>query len=379
VKPESCLSDITKIQPIFSSIYHLINGIKMLKSLTNKYKSCIHTSMYRNICKNPLFSSKHLDERTSRYLPQINRMFSSTTGPSDEEILRSLNNGSLSHHKLESITNNDHVRAIKLRRQFIQDLCKISNLSIPIDSIPAQTFYNQVNGANCEGVIGYIPIPVGIAGPLQLDNQLYYVPMATTEGALIASTNRGARAIFKSGGATTVLLQDGMTRAPALECESLVHAAEVKAWIEEPNNLKIFQDAFSSTTRYGRLESISVKLAGRILFVRVHCFTGDAMGMNMIGKGSNEIVKAIMQKYPTIKLKTLSGNYCTDKKPAAVNWIEGRGKSVAAEAVIKKDIVKTVLKTNVDAMVEVNYAKNLIGSAMAGSIGGFNAHSANSK
>lgn len=101
--------------------------------------------------------------------------------------------------------------------------------------------------------------------------------------------------------------------------------------------------------------------------------------MNMIGKGSNEIVATILHYFPTVTLKTLSGNYCTDKKPAAVNWIEGRGKSVAAEAVIRKDIVKSVLKTTVDAMVEVNIAKNLVGSAMAGSIGGYNAHCANSK
>jgi hydroxymethylglutaryl-CoA reductase (NADPH) len=74
---------------------------------------------------------------------------------------------------------------------------------------------------------------------------------------------------------------------------------------------------------------------------------------------------------------TVSGNYCTDKKPAAINWIDGRGKSVVAEAIIPGDVVRSVLKSDVDALVELNISKNLIGSAMAGSIGGFNAHAAN--
>lgn len=296
----------------------------------------------------------------------------------DEAILHSLRNGKLSHHKLETLTNDPH-RAVKLRRQYIFDLrnLPVTDIKLPVEEIDANHFYNQVNGANCETVIGYIPLPVGIAGPLVLDDVPYYVPMATTEGALVASTNRGARAISLAGGAQTAVFQDGMTRAPALQCRSFAEAVEVKAWIETPGAFKILQDAFQSTTRFGRLDTISVKLSGRILFVKLRCSTGDAMGMNMIGKGSNEVVAAIMNKFPSVRLMTLSGNLCTDKKPAAVNWIEGRGKSVGAEAVIPQAIVKDVLKTSVKAIIEVNTAKNLVGSAMAGSMGGNNAHAAN--
>lgn len=81
--------------------------------------------------------------------------------------------------------------------------------------------------------------------------------------------------------------------------------------------------------------------------------------------------------FPSMQILALSGNYCTDKKPAAINWIEGRGKSVVAEAVISGAVVKSVLKTTVADLVNLNYKKNLIGSAMAGSIGGFNAHASN--
>lgn len=204
----------------------------------------------------------------------------------NKAILEDLYSGKLSHHKLESMKPGKTIDAVRLRRLYLENLLQSKpsdttkvhdSLAIPLDKLDGESFYNQVNGANCENVIGYIPIPVGIAGPLTLDGRNYYVPMATTEGALIASTNRGARAISKCGGATTVLLKDGMTRAPALECESLSHAARVKEWIENSANFDLFQKAFQSTTRFGRLESLSVKLAGRLLFVRMRCFTGDAM------------------------------------------------------------------------------------------------------
>ena len=97
----------------------------------------------------------------------------------------------------------------------------------------------------------------------------------------------------------------------------------------------------------------------------------------MVGKGVNTVVSELIARFPGSELLALSGNFCTDKKPSAVNWIEGRGKSVAAEAVIPASVVRSVLKAEPAAIVKVNTYKNLVGSAMAGSIGGFNAHSAN--
>eukprot|EP00188_Purpureofilum_apyrenoidigerum_P001770 Plantae.Rhodophyta-Purpureofilum_apyrenoidigerum.ctg20092.p1 GENE.Plantae.Rhodophyta-Purpureofilum_apyrenoidigerum.ctg20092~~Plantae.Rhodophyta-Purpureofilum_apyrenoidigerum.ctg20092.p1 ORF type:complete len:264 (-),score=55.20 Plantae.Rhodophyta-Purpureofilum_apyrenoidigerum.ctg20092:270-971(-) len=101
------------------------------------------------------------------------------------------------------------------------------------------------------------------------------------------------------------------------------------------------------------------------------------MGMNMVSKGTDKILELLVGEFPDLQVVSLSGNFCTDKKPAAVNWIEGRGKSVCAEAIIKGDVVNKVLKTSVSKLVEINMKKNLVGSAMAGSIGGYNAHAAN--
>lgn len=237
--------------------------------------------------------------------------------------------------------------------------------------------YSRVYGANCEIVVGYVPLPVGMVGPLTLNGESVLIPMATTEGCLVASTNRGAKAITQGGGASAVILRDGITRAPCVRMESAVAAAELKLWCEEPHNFLVLKGAFESTTSFGKLKKCEPTVAGRNVYLRLTCFSGDAMGMNMVSKGSLAVIELLKNQFPSLQLVALSGNMCTDKKAAAMNWIEGRGKSVVVEATIPKEIVKSVLKTNVKAMVETNLQKNLVGSAMAGTIGGFNAHASN--
>jgi hydroxymethylglutaryl-CoA reductase (NADPH) len=139
------------------------------------------------------------------------------------------------------------------------------------------------------------------------------------------------------------------------------------------------KQAFNSTSRFARLQSLKTALAGTYLYIRFKSTTGDAMGMNMISKGVEHALNVMAKEsgFEDMQIISVSGNYCTDKKAAAINWIDGRGKSVVAEAIIPGDVVRKVLKSDVDAMVELNIAKNLVGSAMAGSMGGFNAHAAN--
>jgi hydroxymethylglutaryl-CoA reductase (NADPH) len=165
-----------------------------------------------------------------------------------------------------------------------------------------------------------------------------------------------------------------MTRAPVFVCKSAKEAHEIQTFCE--NKFDEIAGEFNSTSNYARLQSIKSNIVGKYIFLRFKCTTGDAMGMNMACKGTDKAIDFIMKQFP-IRLISLSSNACTDKKPSAVNWIEGRGKSVVCEAVIKKEIVEKVLKTSVDAMIEVNYVKNMIGSSVAGSIGGNNAHASN--
>lgn len=134
---------------------------------------------------------------------------------------------------------------------------------------------------------------------------------------------------------------------------------------------------FYRSSRFARLQSIKCAVAGKNLYMRFTCGTGDAMGMNMVSKGVQNVLDFLQNDFPDMDVIGISGNFCSDKKPAAVNWIEGRGKSVVCEATIKGDVVRKVLKTNVEALVELNMLKNLTGSAMAGALGGFNAHASN--
>jgi hydroxymethylglutaryl-CoA reductase (NADPH) len=220
---------------------------------------------------------------------------------------------------------------------------------------------------------------VPVAGPIVIDGQSYFLPMATTEGVLVASTSRGAKAINAGGGAITVLTGDGMTRGPCIGFETLERAGAAKVWLDSEAGQNTMKKAFNSTSRFARLQSIKTALAGTYLYIRFKTTTGDAMGMNMISKGVEHALSVMSQEsgFEDMAIISVSGNYCTDKKPAAINWIDGRGKSVVAEAIIPGDVVRNVLKSDVDALVELNISKNLIGSAMAGSIGGFNAHAAN--
>ena len=294
----------------------------------------------------------------------------------DEEIITLSQNGKIAAYALEKVLQ-DHERAVRVRRALVSRASSTKTLESSL--LPHRDYdYAKVMGACCENVVGFMPIPVGIAGPLNIDGQIMPIPMATTEGTLVASTSRGCKALNAGGGVTTVLTQDAMTRGPALEFPSVVQAAKAKRWIDSQEGASIIKAAFDSTSRFARLSSLRCVLAGRTLYVRFATSTGDAMGMNMISKGVEKALGMMTEEYfPEMKVLSLSGNYCTDKKPAAINWIEGRGKSVVAEAVVPGNVVRSVLKCTVRDLVNLNNKKNLIGSAMAGSVGGFNAHAAN--
>jgi len=178
-----------------------------------------------------------------------------------------------------------------------------------------------------------------------------------------------------TGGVTTAITGDAISRAPLLRIPNIQTGAQIKRYLE--TNFDEVRTQFNSTSRYARLQTIKVFIAGRNLFLRFQCSTGDAMGMNMISKGTEQALSLIVKQFPGVEVLSLSGNLCTDKKPSAINWIEGRGKSVVCDAIIKESVVRSVLKSSVDAMVDLNIRKNLIGSAMAGSLGGCNAHASN--
>lgn len=143
--------------------------------------------------------------------------------------------------------------------------------------------------------------------------------MATTEGCLVASTNRGCRALIKCGVKSSVVY-DGMTRGPVVRFPNACQAGEAMLWLEVPTNFISIKESFDATSRFGRLIRLHTRIAGRQLFIRFVAKTGDAMGMNMISKGTEQSLKLLQTHFPEMEILSLSGNFCTDKKPAAVNW-----------------------------------------------------------
>jgi hydroxymethylglutaryl-CoA reductase (NADPH) len=263
--------------------------------------------------------------------------------------------------------------AIRVRREFIEEETGTRLENLGIFSIDIE----RVVKRNCENMIGTVQVPVGVAGPIRINGGHaqgdYWLPLATTEGALIASVNRGCSAITKAGGADVRILHDGMTRAPVFATNSITHAVQVCDWVTVHRNE--LREAAESTTSHGKLTDIVTFVAGTSVYIRLEFDTKDAMGMNMVTIASAKIADLISQGTGA-RLIALSGNMCTDKKPAVINSIMGRGRSVVAGIALTHELISSVFKTDAKTLVEVNYRKNLVGSARAGAMG-FNAHAAN--
>lgn len=296
----------------------------------------------------------------------------------DEELINLVNAGGnhLPLHKIESIVENSE-RGVRIRRQIIATKLGYKSSNDIFGPLSYRQYdYSKVLNACCENVIGYVEIPVGYAGPLTLDSKKYFIPMATTEGALVASTNRGCKALSYYG-VRSVVEDVGMTRAPCVKFPDVVSAAQAKRWMETAENFQTIKTAFDSTSRFARLQEILIGVDGPHLYIRFRAFTGDAMGMNMVSKGAENALRIVAHAFPEMQIISLSGNFCSDKKPAAINWIKGRGKRVVCESRISEEVLKNLLKTDAKTLVQCNKLKNMAGSAMAGSIGGNNAHAAN--
>ena len=290
-----------------------------------------------------------------------------------EEIIEKLLAGEMKLYQIDNFTENA-TEALDIRREFIEkhsgiELNQIANYTLDMELAFAK---------NIENPIGTVQIPIGVAGPLKINGEHakdeFFVPLATSEGALLASVNRGCSAITASGGANARVIGDKMTRAPAIKTESVVESVKVKQWFED--KFDELKEIAESTTRHGKLVKIDpIIIVGNYVYPRFVYSTGDSMGMNMVTIATEKVLAKLYDDLGVHAL-ALSGNLCVDKKPAAINIVEGRGKTVVADVLIPEAIVRTKLKTTAKSIEEVNVAKNLIGSAAAGSMA-FNAHFAN--
>lgn len=261
----------------------------------------------------------------------------------------------------------------KQRREFLE-----KKLNISLKNIGQVLGGQAERKIHCENRVGGVELPLGVAGPLEVQGsrfkaQSYYIPLATTEGALVAAVNRGCKAINLSGGARVCVEKTGATRGPVYFTENLGKGFYFINWLEK-NELKIKEEAekTSSHLKWRRLEA---KVVGPYTFVRFYFDTADAMGMNMVTIATDSINQLIENK-TKIKCLSLSGNFCIDKKPAWLNFIKDRGFQLWAEVILTEKVLAEILKTNASQIFDVWLSKCMIGSAISGSLG-FNSHFAN--
>jgi hydroxymethylglutaryl-CoA reductase (NADPH) len=290
--------------------------------------------------------------------------------PPAPALLERLAEGELRLHELEEVVDAD--RAAEVRRRFIEE-----ETGAELSSVANFGFEAAAATSNIENMIGATQVPLGVVGPIRLaggaSDGRCWLPLATTEGALIASVNRGLSAIRRAGGATGRVLANSMTRGPVFRVPDVGIAAEVVTWVQAHEDQ--LRQAAEATTSHGELEQITPYVVGNNVFLRFGYDTKDAMGMNMATIATQAACE-LVEAETDAELVALSGNLCTDKKPAAINAVEGRGRTVCADIVIPREIVEETFDTTPEAMVEVNTRKNLIGSAKAGALG-FNAQAAN--
>lgn len=250
------------------------------------------------------------------------------------------------------------------------------DLHIKLPAIGSVQFAEK-EPVHCENLIGGTVIPLGVAGPLKLEGETakgeFFIPLATTEGALVASVNRGCKAISMSGGAVVRAEKTGVTRSPVFDTASLPAAFKLRDWLER--SFARLQKEAETTSSHLKLRKMDTKITGRYVFARFYFDTGEAMGMNMVTIASDRLAGLIADETRTTCV-SLSGNYCVDKKPSYLNFITGRGLSGWAEVTLTRTVMESVFKTTAQQVFDVWMGKSVMGSIASGTLGN-NAHFAN--
>jgi hydroxymethylglutaryl-CoA reductase (NADPH) len=229
----------------------------------------------------------------------------------------------------------------------------------------------ELYGRNIEQMIGTVKLPLGLAGPLRVNGLNaagdYYVPLATTEAALVASYARGAHVLMQAGGATAALLSDGMIRSPGFAFASVVEAGLFAIWaVDEIEALRAVAEA---TTHHGKLIEISPQLEGDHLYLLCRYTTGDAAGQNMVTIATEALCRYAIDHAPVTPLYWfVEANYSGDKKASALGFLNGRGRAATASALIDRATVEGLLHTTPERMHDY-WRMSAVGGVMSGTIG----------
>jgi len=279
----------------------------------------------------------------------------------------------MSRSRIPRDKNNDHTPEMASRRAaFIQE-----TTGSKLDTVSNYTINPAVTNGNIENFIGAAQVPIGVAGPLKMAGEYaqgdFYIPMATTEGTLVASYSRGMRVISECGGAKTTVVKHSMQRAPVFLFDNALEAREFGKWLNE--HIEDLRGVVSAAVDVPELTEIEQYVVSNMLYTRFCYTTGDAAGQNMTGKATLYDCEWVRANHPAKPRYILSGNIDTDKKHSAMNMIQTRGKRVVAEFILKRDVARELLRIETEWLYKyrqiASVGTHLAGGAYSG------AHAAN--
>ncbi len=283
-----------------------------------------------------------------------------------QEFIPNVNHSVSKNDKIPRSKRSDYNREIIEERQhFIKE-----KTGIKMNHISSYSFDPKIVRGNIEHFSGVAQVPVGIAGPLLVKGEYaqgeFYVPLATTEGTLVASYNRGMKIMHESGGVITTISDDAMQRAPVFVFNNARDVREFGKWVKL--NFEEIKKQAELTTRIGKLKRIEQYISNRFLFLRFNYTTGDAAGQNMTGRATFFACEWMRKNYPgPPNYYVLESNFATDKKASQINTLCTRGKRVTAEITIPDHIIRQELRSS---PYKIQYGLRLatMGSFMSGAV-----------
>ncbi len=276
--------------------------------------------------------------------------------------------------KIPRSNSNDYTdQMADQRRDFIKELSKKE-----LNHVGHFSGDPEVYAGNIEHFMGVAQIPIGIAGPIRVNGEHaqgdFFIPLATTEGTLVASYNRGMKLTRAAGGITTHVIEDKMNRAPVFVFDDAGRARDFGLWIKA--NFDKLKELSEATTSVGRLISIEQFAASKMRWLRFNYICGDAAGQNMVTKATRAACQWILsQQSEGLEWFSLAGNLDTDKKHSYINYLHTRGKRVVAEVTIPNDYIVKAMRTDARTLHYQRQVSN-VGAIMGGSVNN-GAHAAN--
>jgi len=248
------------------------------------------------------------------------------------------------------------------RQRFVEQVS-----GIRLQHLNRYSFDPQVTKGNIENFTGVAQVPIGFAGPLNVKGEHaqgeFIIPLATSEGTLVASYNRGMKVLNLCGGVTTTVQADHMQRAPVFVFDSAREARAFRDWVD--GHMPDIRREAEATTSVGKLQYIDTYLASKFAYLRFNFFTGDAAGQNMVGRATFASCSWILENNDTIRRFFLESNLATDKKASQVNLMRTRGKRVTAECVIKRDVLLDVLRVEPESL-QYHWGVANVGAILSG-------------